>query len=231
MATHLVPCQQPPPTPLSTSGSLSTAAKEIFLECESERVSIRALRTISLLIFPSGHQQVFPPPRVLERLRWALSPVTPLLRSCTPGHAGRNPRSSPWLVLESVCDLPLAVAECHPSCFSLSLFLPASLASALLQAHPGLLHLLFPGPGVLFAWRATWLLPSAPSGYGPSVGKAFPDFASEIALLALFSFYLDFVIFFITPEIMHIRCFFFLTALSCTKMQSPRGQYLLTVDR
>ena len=82
MATHLVPCQQPPPTTLSTSGSFSMAAKEIFLECESERVSIRALRTISLLTVPSVHQQVFLPPRVLERLHWALS--LPCLDSAPP---------------------------------------------------------------------------------------------------------------------------------------------------
>ena len=95
----------------------------------------------------------------------------------------------------------------------------------------GPLHFLFPGPGVLFAWIATWLLPSAPSGYGPNVRKAFPDLASERAMLALVSFYLDFVIFFITPEIIHICCFFFLITVSCTKMPSPRGQYPLIVDR
>ena len=172
-----------------------------------------------LLTFPSVHQEVFLPSCVLERLRWALS--LPCLDPAPPGmqaeipvpHLGWSWRVSVTCPLLLPNVIPLA--SLCPSFYQPAWLLHCS------KPTVGLLHLLFPGPGVLFAWRATWLLPSAPSGYGPSVGKAFPDLASEIALLALFSFYLDFVIFFITPEIMHICCFFFLTALSCTKMQSP----------
>ena len=161
----------------------------------------------------------------------ALGPVTPLLRFCTPEHAGRIPAPHfgwSWrvsvtcpLLLSNVIRLSSLCPSFYQPAWPLRCSKPTS----------GPLHFLFPGPGVLFAWIATWLLPSAPSGYGPNVRKAFPDLASERAMLALLSFYLDFAIFFITPEIIHICCFFFLITVSCTKMSSPRGQYPLIVDR
>ena len=177
MATHLVPYKQPPPTPLSTSRSCSTAAKGIFLEYASERVMMTASRAISLLTFPFGHQQVFLPPHVLERLHWVLSP--PSLDSAPPGtwaeipapHVGWSWRVSVTcpLLLSNVTSLSSLCPSVNQPNWLLCCSKPTS----------GPLHLLFPGSGVLFAQISTWLLPSAPSGDGPNVRKVFPDIDAE----------------------------------------------------